>query len=192
VCGAVDDGDGRRGVVRADDQVAFQVPDLGAVTAVRWASGDRPELAQHRALLLAGAASPAAATALVVQMAPQPWAKPPVATGDRLGDRLVAHAFAPADRHRRLPVLQTSGDTPGQVAVRAQSWCLGPTGPTIRSPLPIHRHRACPPAVAVHFPGDPPHRPLQPPGDLTQRLASHQPDPDLLTLAQLEAPTWHA
>ncbi len=179
---AIHDGDGRRGVPGVDDQVAFQVPDLGAVSGGGWAPDDRPELAQHQALLLAGAASPA--TAPVVQMAPQPQVEPAVFSVDRLGDRLVAHAFVSSDRHRRLPVLQTSGDTPSQLSVFYEPRGLGPSSAAFRSTMRSGRHIACPSAVAVHVPSDPPHRTFQSPSDLAQRLASHQPDPDLLTLTQ--------
>lgn len=82
--------------------------DLCSASGVRWASDDRPELAQHGAFLLAGAAA-----ALMVQLPPQPQVQPAVSSGDRLGDRLVAHGLGSSDRHRRLPVLhQAPGDTP--------------------------------------------------------------------------------
>jgi hypothetical protein len=168
------------------------MPDLPSATGSGWASGDRPELAQHGALLLAGAAS-TSATALVVQMAPQPWVEPAVCSVDRLVDRLVAHGFASSDRHRRLPVLhQAPGDPSSQPSVFYEPRGLGSTSTAFRSTLRSRCHIACPPAVAVHFPSDRRHRPPEPPGDLAQGLASHQPDPDLLALFQPEAPTWHA
>jgi hypothetical protein len=112
---------------------------------------------------------------------------------DRLGDRLVAHAFVSSDRHRRLPVLhQAPGDTPRQRRIFYQPRGGGPWSAAFRSTMRSGRHRACPSAVAVHVPSDPPHRTPEPPSDLAQRLTSHQPDPDLLTLTQPEAPTWHA
>jgi hypothetical protein len=82
--GAVHDRDGRRGVGRPDDQVAFEIPDVpwAIATPVRSAIGGQPH---NTPLLLAGASSPAPVTALVVPMSPQLRIDPVVPSGDRLG-----------------------------------------------------------------------------------------------------------
>lgn len=192
-CGAVDDRDDRRGVFRADDQVTFEMPDLRAASGGRWALVDRLELAQHEASLLPREASPPARAALVVQMTPQPWIEPAVSWVARLVDRLMTYVLGSSDRHRRLLVLhQAPSDTPSQRSVFHQPRWLGPTSTAFRSTLRTSRHIAYPTAVAVHCASDRRHRPPEPPGDHPQRLASHQPDPDLLPLFQPEASTWHA
>jgi len=38
--------------------------------------------------------------ALVVQIPPQPWSKPPVSLVDRLVDRFMTHALGSSDPHR--------------------------------------------------------------------------------------------
>jgi hypothetical protein len=201
--GAVEDGRDRRAVERADDEVALEVPDLGALIGDRRAQPDHVEPTQRAGLgrFAAGAAVLAAAAGPVqagVQPAPQ---APGAVRVDALVDALVAERrddpVGPAgeldrDRHRRVLRLQPHLDMRSQGPVRDQLRDLRTRPLRVGSALRRGPRVDATAAVAGDLRVDRAPVTVEPCRDLGVRLAALDPDTDLLALGRGQGPGWHA